>query len=154
MSATRDGCGTCARIATRDDGTAPLWDNILRTPGWDVVHCYDTSLLGWLVLVPRRHIEAVDQLSDAEALELGGLLRATSAFLRAETGCVKTYVMQFAEDPEHPHVHFHVVPRLAGFQPEEIGANVFKHLGVDDDTRVTEADMNGLAARMRRYPKR
>ena len=38
-------------IRTRDEQTAPPWDAIIRTGRWDVVHAYDTSLPGWLVLV-------------------------------------------------------------------------------------------------------
>ena len=41
------GCKTCELTARRDRGEAPLWDNILRTPLWDVVHNYETSLPGW-----------------------------------------------------------------------------------------------------------
>lgn len=38
--------------------------------------------------------------------------------LRDVTDCLKTYVIQFAEAAEHPHVHFNIVPRMAD-QPEE-----------------------------------
>ena len=52
-------CQTCELIARRDAGIAPLWDCIHRTAYWDIVHSYNTALPGWLVLVARRHIEAV-----------------------------------------------------------------------------------------------
>ena len=109
-------CKTCELVARRDQGMAPLWDCILRTEYWDLVHCYETALPGWLVLVARRHMAAIDELNEAEAAELGPLLRRTSAAPRAVTSCLKTYVMQFAESPQHPHVHF---IRLA-FQPAEV----------------------------------
>ena len=142
-------CATCERIKTRDEGTAPLWDSVLRTASWDVVHCYDTSLLGWLVLVPRRHVISIDELTPTEARELGELLRFTSRFLKKEVGCLKTYVMQFAEHPQHPHVHFHVVPRAEDMPVELRGANVFRYLAVEDGQRVADAAMNGLAERLR-----
>ena len=142
-------CGTCERLAQRDAGTAPLWDSISRSASWDVVHAYDTALLGWLVLVPRRHLESVGELTAAEAQELGELLRSVSACLKAELGCLKTYVMQFAEHPSHPHVHFHVVPRMPDMPAENIGANVFNYLAADPSERVTEAAMNALAERLR-----
>ena len=106
------GCKTCELIARRDEGDAPLWDEIMRTPFWDVVHNYETSLPGWLVLVVRRHLSAIDELTEEEALELGSLLRKTSLALREVVGCEKTYVIQFAEHPKHPHVHFHIVPHM------------------------------------------
>jgi len=29
-------CKTCELVERRDAGNAPLWDNILRTPRWDL----------------------------------------------------------------------------------------------------------------------
>jgi diadenosine tetraphosphate (Ap4A) HIT family hydrolase len=115
-----------------------------------VVHSYDTSLLGWIVLVPRRHIESVDELTESEGHELGDLLRKVSSFLKKHLGCTKTYVMQFAEHPLHPHVHFHVVPRMPDIPEENIGANVFNYLGVDDASRLTDSEMNPFAMKLRR----
>ena len=142
-------CLTCDLIARRDRGEAPLWDSILRTEAWDLVHSYNTSLPGWLLLVARRHVGAIDELTDEEAAELGVLLRQTSAALREVTGCVKTYVCQFAEQAEHPHVHFHVIPRLAGQPDERRGPRVFAYLGVPEAERVGEEAMNAIAARLR-----
>ena len=142
-------CESCARIKQRDAGRAPDWDAIVRTDDWDVVHCYDTSLLGWIVLVTRRHIESVDQLTDAEAEALGYLLKTVSVFLKSYLGCTKTYIMQFAEHPQHPHVHFHVVPRMPDIPAANVGANVFNYLGVGAAEQVTEREMNRLAAQLR-----
>jgi diadenosine tetraphosphate (Ap4A) HIT family hydrolase len=142
-------CHTCELIAARDAGSAPPWDCIVRTDHWDIVHASDTSLLGWMCLVVRRHIASVDELTDAEANELGPLLRDVSLFLKCDLGCLKTYVMQFAEHPDHPHVHFHVVPRAPDMPAEHRGANVFAYLSVEDSERVTEPDMNALASRLR-----
>ncbi len=137
-------------IAARNAGAAPLWDSIHRTDYWDLVHSYNTSLPGWLVLVARRHVAAIDELTDEEAAELGVLLRRASAALRVVTGCVKTYVCQFAEQAEHPHVHFHVIPRLVGQPDERRGPRVFGYLGVAEGERVSEEEMNGIAAGVRR----
>ncbi|MCM2257595.1 MAG: HIT family protein [Vicinamibacteria bacterium] len=71
---------------------------------------------GWLLVVPRRHVEQVAELTDEEARGLGPLLRETAAALRAETGAAKTYVACFAEVV--PHLHFHVIAR-AGDAPED-----------------------------------
>ena len=153
MSST-NGCLTCQLIARRDAGEAPPWDSIVRTDYWDVVHGYNTSLPGWLVLVTRRHITAIDELTDEEAAELGVLLQRTSAALREATGCVKTYVCQFAEAAEHPHVHFHVIPRMAGQPDERRGPRVFGYLGVPEEEQVSEDRMNEIAAMIRHYLSR
>ena len=142
-------CLTCTLVARRDRREAPPWDSILRTDYWDLVHSYNTSLPGWLVLIIRRHIEAVDELTDEEAAELGVLLQRTSAALREVTGCAKTYVVQFAEAAEHPHVHFHVIPRMVDQPPERRSTGIFGYLGVADEDRVSEETMNGIAGRIR-----
>ena len=144
-------CATCALVKGRDSGTAPVWDNIYRTPYWDVAHAYPTSLRGWLVIVCRRHIAAIDELTEEEALELGSLIRRTSAALKARTGCLKTYVMQFAEAPTHQHVHFHIVPRMADQPPERKSVGIFGYLGVPEAETVSDSVMNELALQIRLY---
>ena len=143
-------CKTCQLIERRNAGSAPLWDCILQTPQWDVVHSYNTALPGWLVLVVRRHIEAIDELTEPEAIELGRLLRQVSAALREVTGCVKTYVIQFAEHADHPHVHFHIVPRMADQPEDRRSTKIFTYLNVPDDQRIGEAQMNDIALRIQR----
>ena len=152
MSTTTDAtpCLTCDLVHRRDRGEAPPWDNIVRTAHWDIVHSYNTSLPGWLVLVARRHVAAIDELTDEEAAELGVLLRRVSAALRQVTGCVKTYAVQFAEQAEHPHVHFHVIPRMAAQPADRRGPRVFAYLGVPDEERVSEERMNAIAVEVRR----
>lgn len=112
-----DECRTCWLLARRDAGEAPDWDCVVRTDTWDVVHCDNTSLLGWTVLVVRRHVAAIADLTDEEAAALGPLVRDVSRSLHELVGCEKTYVIQFAEHPQHRHVHVHVCPeakRTAG----------------------------------------
>lgn len=144
-------CQTCELIARRDAGIAPLWDCIHRTAYWDIVHSYNTALPGWLVLVARRHIEAVDELTDEEAAELGILLRLVSLALKDITGCLKTYVIQFAEAVEHPHVHFHVIPRMADQPEDRRSTKIFGYLGVPEEERVSEATMNIIAVKVREF---
>jgi len=142
-------CKTCELIAQRNAGIAPLWDCIYQTQYWDVVHSYDTALPGWLVLVIRRHITAVDELTNAEAIELGQLIRRTSLALKEVTGCIKTYIIQFAEKSEHPHVHFHIIPRMMDQPEERNGTLVFGYLGVPEKERVSEDVMNLIAVKVR-----
>ncbi|MCA9881656.1 MAG: HIT family protein [Anaerolineae bacterium] len=142
-------CKTCVLLKKRDEGTSPLWDSIYRTPYWDVVHSYNTSLLGWITVVLRRHAAAIDELNDHEAIDIGLLIRRVSIILKEITGCSKTYVIQFAEHPDHPHVHFHVVPRMANMPEDHRGIHIFKYLGVDESERVGEEDMNRIAKAIR-----
>lgn len=144
-------CTTCELLRARDAGDRPLWDNIYRTAYWDVVHCNSTSLPGWMVLVVRRHIVAIADLTEAEAIELGRLQRWVSMALQQALGCTKTYVVQFAEHPQHPHVHFHIIPIMADTSADERSIHVFKHLGVPEAERVSEARMNEIAIAVRDF---
>lgn len=138
-------CKTCELIERRDAGEAPLWDTILRTPRWDVVHAFGTSIEGWTVLVVRRHITSVSALTDEEASELGGLVRDVSLAIEAVVGCEKTYVVQFAEHREHPHVHVHVIPRAHELPEGLQGPRIFGLLGLPDDDCVPEIRKNEIA---------
>jgi diadenosine tetraphosphate (Ap4A) HIT family hydrolase len=143
-------CRTCELVERRNAGDAPSWDCVARTPGWDVVHAFGTSLEGWTVLVVRRHIASVAELTDDEALELGPLIKAVSVALHEIVGCEKTYVAQFAEHPQHRHVHVHVIPRRADMPGDTRGPDVFSQIGVADDRCVPEVRMNDIAVALRR----
>ena len=73
-------CRTCELTDRRDAGEAPPWDDIVSTSGWDVAHAFGTDVEGWVVLVARRHIETVADLTDAEAAQLGPLIKHVSGW--------------------------------------------------------------------------
>jgi len=79
-------CRTCELVERRNAGDAPPWDCVARTPASDVVHAFGTSVEGWIVLVVRRHIASVAELTDDEALELGPLIKAVSVALNEIVG--------------------------------------------------------------------
>jgi diadenosine tetraphosphate (Ap4A) HIT family hydrolase len=112
---------------------------------WRVAHSFSSALPGWLVVLPRRHVLALDELGPDEAGALGPLLADTSAALREVTGCVKTYVALFGEQEGFAHLHFHVVPRLPTFGPELRGPRVFALLARTEGEWVPEAEQDRLA---------
>jgi diadenosine tetraphosphate (Ap4A) HIT family hydrolase len=114
-----------------------------------VVHADNTSLEGWLVLVLRRHVLAVADLTRDEAAALGPLITKVSNALRTLVECEQTYVALFAEHPQHRHVHVHVVPRAADLPEELQGPSVFRFLGGDRERWVSEARMSALATTLR-----
>lgn len=107
---------------------APLRERFVRDAGWRVAHDFNSSLEGWLILAPLRHVHALDELTVDEALALGDLLRKASVALRSVTGCEKTYVMLFAEAEGFAHLHVHLVPRMPDQPEERRGPAVFGHL--------------------------
>jgi diadenosine tetraphosphate (Ap4A) HIT family hydrolase len=146
---TTTKCKTCERVRRRDVGRSPPWDAIYRSVRWDVVHADRTTVEGWTVLVVRRHITAVADLTDGEAFELGRLIRDVSLGIQAIVHCNKTYVAQFAEHPQHPHVHVHLIPRCPSLPEHLQGPEVFRLIGVPQDASVPEGAMNEFAMRLR-----
>ncbi len=138
-------CVSCAWEARPE---RPPRERVYLGPRWRVAHAFGTALPGWLVVLPRRHVVALDELTPAEAADLGPLLREVTSALRRVTGCEKTYVALFAEAGGFSHVHFHVVPRMAGLAAELRGPRVFGLLGGDPARHVPDADMDQIAARL------
>ena len=145
MMADEDTCFSCG-INERPD--LPPRERIYVGPGWRVAHAFGTALPGWLVLLPRRHVTALDELTAAEAEELGPLLRAVTRALRETTGCDKTYVALVAETEGFAHAHFHVVPRHGDLDPGLRGPRVFDLLGAGPDRSVPDAAMDEIALRI------
>ncbi len=139
---------TCELVRRRDAGEAPPWDRILRTDSWDLAHAFGTAVEGWLVLVARRHITSLADMTEAGAAELGPLVKEASRALQQVLGCDKTYVAQFAEHPQHPHVHVHVIPRARDLPDQHQGPRVFDLIGVVEERCVSDARMNEIALRL------
>jgi diadenosine tetraphosphate (Ap4A) HIT family hydrolase len=140
-------CYACTSSAAID--SEPDRERVVVRDGWRVAHAFDTSLPGWLVVLPLRHVLALDELTDAEAVALGPLLRDVSAALRTETGCLKTYTVLFAEAEGFAHLHVHVVPRMPWFSHDQVGPRVFTFLGASESDRVSYSEQDALAQRLR-----
>ncbi|MEO6125841.1 MAG: HIT domain-containing protein [Ilumatobacteraceae bacterium] len=125
-----------------------MWDSIRRTPGWDIVHAFGTSVEGWLVLVARRHITSVADMSDEEAGTLGPIIREVSRSLQVVLDCDKTYVVQFAEHPNHPHVHVHVIARARNLPHEQRGPGIFASMASSTEKSISAERMDEIASRI------
>jgi len=135
-------CYSCSR--EREFERLPVRERIAHDEYWRLAHAVRSALPGWLVLLPRRHVTAIADLTDAEAARLGTWQVAASRALHAVTGCPKTYVAQFAEAEGFSHVHFHLVPRLPDQPADRRGPAVFGYLDPDGD-HVTDDAMNAFA---------
>lgn len=146
---TPPDCYACRMEAVFDD--LPPRERVAADERWRVAHTFGTSLPGWLVLVPRRHVTAVHDLTDAEAAGLGRWQVVLSRALRRVTGCAKTYVVQFAEAEGFAHVHFHIVPRMPDLAAEFRGPGVFALLNAPQPERLTPEQADAVALEVRAH---
>ena len=138
----------CLSCALERRADLPPRERIYLDAHWRVAHAFGTAQPGWLVVLPRRHVIALDELSRAEAAALGPVLRAVTSALREVIGCAKTYVALFAEAEGFGHVHFHVVPRHSDLDPQLRGPRIFALMGGDPARHVPDGDMDQLAGQL------
>jgi diadenosine tetraphosphate (Ap4A) HIT family hydrolase len=142
-----DGCYSCAMNERLD--RLPPRELIAVDGAWRVAHAIHSALPGWLVVVPMRHVEALEEMTEDEVAPLGPLLRRSSLALQAVTGALKSYVMFFAEAEGFAHLHIHLVPRMASFTEAQIGPRVLEFLGRPEAEWISDADQDELALRLR-----
>ena len=97
---------------------------------WLVDHAYPTSHLGWLVIVLKRHAEALHDLSREEFAELAEIQYKLAHVMRQDTRVEKEYMMLFAEALGFNHIHIHFVPKPKDLPARLKGPAIFKKLKV------------------------
>ncbi len=135
-------------------GQIPLPGGIIyATSQWAVHHVVGPFGLGALAVVPFRHVVSTADLTDAEAAELGGLLRAVAWVVRDLTDPVQVYICQWSHHGgQAAHIHFICQPiRRADMDkyPGQLGpmlqAAMFESQAAQPDDRSVE----GFAERAR-----
>lgn len=140
------GCYSCDQQA---DDSLPPREDVVRTAHWRVAHAFNSTLAGWLVVLPTRHVESFTELAPEAADELGGLVRRLGVALETVTGCVKTYLMQFSEAEGFSHLHLHLVPRLADQPDDARGPRVFAYLAQDEESWLSADERDAVALAVR-----
>lgn len=116
---------------------------------WLVEHAYPTQLPGWLVIVLRRHVEALHEVHPDAFRELAPLLERAVRALRSVVACEKEYVACFAEVEHFKHVHFHVIPRAADMPADVLGTKSFALLKVSEEEAVPPEAIRALCETLR-----
>ena len=116
---------------------------------WLVEHAYPSSLLGWLVIVLRRHSEALHDLSTEEFSELGEIQGRLMPLLHEVVRSEKEYVACFAELDHFKHVHFHVIPKPVGLAEQLVGSKIFAFLKVSEAEAVPRDEVRSFCLELR-----
>lgn len=103
-----EGCLACDLSA----GRLPLPGGLIyASDHWRVEHCVGPLGLGTLIVKPVRHVTAVADLSDEEAVELGPLLRDASEVARRLVDADQVYNCLWSHlDAVPGHIHYVAQP--------------------------------------------
>lgn len=111
---------------------------------WMVDHAYPTTHLGWLVILPKRHIEALHELTKEEFQELADIEYQLVQVMHSDSSIQKEYLMCFAEGEGFHHVHIHVVPRPADLPEHLKGPRVFALLTTDEEYAIAAQELTAF----------
>ncbi|MGH2506854.1 MAG: HIT family protein [Ktedonobacteraceae bacterium] len=108
---------------------------------WLVDHAYPTMHLGWLVILCRRHIEALHELSREEFQELAEIEYRLVQVMSMDKTIEKEYMMLFAEGEGFQHLHIHMVPKPVDLPAEVKGPRIFARLAVSVEQAIPAQEL-------------
>ena len=103
---------------------------------WLVEHAYPVKVIGWIVIVLKRHAEALHELTSEEFTELAEIQARLIPLLHEELNCEKEYVVCYAEMEHFRHIHFHVFAKPSNLPEELKGGGSFALLKVTDEEAI------------------
>ena len=105
---------TFCRIISRELSSARISENELAVAFLDI----RPINRGHTLVVPRRHIPSLADLTDSESAAVFRLIQEVASALRSElpecAGITLSAADGEAAGQEVPHAHFHVIPRSSG----------------------------------------
>lgn len=116
---------------------------------WVVDHAYPTSLKGWLVIVTRRHVEALHDLTREEFQELADIQYRLAKALGSSSAIEKEYMMCFGEAESFHHIHIHFVARPRDLPQEAKGPRIFSYLDVDQQSAISPDGIKRLSEELK-----
>lgn len=116
-------CNTCKSL--KEEISLAPGPIILDGIYWQVEHMYPVSIKGWLVIILKRHIEALHELTKDEWNELHDIQQKITTALYKKLNTQKEYSMCFAEKEGFNHIHFHVVAVSNDLSAEFRGPGIF-----------------------------
>ena len=108
---------------------------------WFVEHAYPVKVVGWIVLVLKRHAEALHELAEGEFIELAQIQAKLIPLLHKELNCETEYVSCSAEMEHFRHIHFHVFAKPADLPDELKGGKSFAFLKVTEEEAVPRKEV-------------
>ena len=120
---------------------------------WLVEHAYPSDLVGWLVIVLKRHCEKLHELNKEEWAELSEIEYKIMQYIKTKMECEKEYCACFAEMEGYKHIHFHIIPKTNEYDPELKGSKAFQYLKIKEVDNEKQKRIIKLCEDMNEYMK-
>jgi len=108
---------------------------------WQVEHAYPVRQKGWLVIVLKRHAEALHELTEDEFNELGILQLRLVKLLHETLNCQKEYISCYGEKEHFNHIHLHIFARSYDFPKELYGGKSFEIINISETEALPKAEI-------------
>jgi diadenosine tetraphosphate (Ap4A) HIT family hydrolase len=108
---------------------------------WLVERAYPVKVIGWIVIVLKRHAEALHELTSEEFTELAEIQARLIPLLHEELHCEKEYVSCYAETEHFYHIHFHVFAKPPDLLDALKGGKSFALLKVTEEEPVPRSQI-------------
>jgi diadenosine tetraphosphate (Ap4A) HIT family hydrolase len=120
---------------------------------WLVEHAYPTKIKGWLVIVLKRHSEALHDLSVDEFRELSIIESKIVHLQLIALNCEKEYISCYAEKGQFNHIHFHVFAKPRELSQEYMGINSIKLLDANEEEAIPKEEIIRICNELREQIK-
>jgi diadenosine tetraphosphate (Ap4A) HIT family hydrolase len=110
------GCTIKKVILIGELGKNEMDFKLLSHEHFNVDHCRDTLVTGYLIVSPVTPVSSLAALPKEAQRNLGPILAAATAVIINVIAPIKIYYALFGE--EHDQVHFHIFPRTAATTTE------------------------------------
>lgn len=138
-------CYTCLSLS----GRKPLLSGSRIYGGkyWVVEHAH-SAILGWLVVILKRHVESLHEIRKEEFKEFAEIQQKIIKLLKDQLDCQKEYVVCFAEGEHFHHIHFHHIAIPKDLSNDFRGPKIFILLKQD---LLLEKDIVKFCNKLKRY---
>jgi diadenosine tetraphosphate (Ap4A) HIT family hydrolase len=140
-------CRVCKSIS----GESPISPGSAICEGqyWRLEHAYPSQLKGWLVIVLKRHAQALHELSAVELQELAIIQASATRVLFKELDCEKEYAACFGDKEGFNHVHFHIIPKARNLPEGLRGTKVFAAINVAESEAIPRDEIGAFCEKLR-----
>lgn len=144
-------CRSCLSLR----GEKPLFPESRMYDGkyWVVEHAYPVCIKGWVVIILKRHREALHELTKDEFAELCFLQEKITKILHILLKSKKEYSACFAEGKGFNHIHIHLVAKPLNLSEKLKGPAIFSLLKEPENNVVLKKDIIKLCKQIRRHLK-